>query len=410
MYITYWNPPKTRQITFDEIIAGVQNVEALHYGGSTTSTITVCRNDLTPRLQKITNIPDMIAKLTEFNQKYAGLEACDLAAHYEHFEIPKKSGGWRPIDAPDKELSDALVELREMLRTFMIADYHTNAFAYIPNRSFIDAVRKHQAGHVKTKKNEETGVQTTVTFENHWAVKFDLHGFFPSTTPDFLLGMLSIIYPFALIMKDERGHEQLANALKLCFLHGGLPQGTPISPWLTNVMMIPFDHLITRKLCYGYKAKDGIEREFTYTRYADDMMFSCYYSFDPMEIQQIVIDGLNFIHAPFTLNEAKTHYGNRHSSKNWCLGLMWNKDNQITVGWRNLKMFRSAMKNYIDVKKRGETWELEDLQKFMGKLNYYHMVEPEVIDDLVHRYNEKFHVDIIAMLKDDLRPKEGVVA
>lgn len=48
MYITYLNPPKTRQITFDEILAGVQNVEALHYGGSNTSTMTVCRNDLTP--------------------------------------------------------------------------------------------------------------------------------------------------------------------------------------------------------------------------------------------------------------------------------------------------------------------------------------------------------------------------
>lgn len=89
---------------------------------------------------------------------------------------------------------------------------------------------------------------------------------------------------------------------------------------------------------------------------------------------------------------------------------MWNKDNQITVGWRNLKMFRSAMKNYIDAKKRGETWELEDLQKFMGKLNYYHMVEPEVIDDLVHRYNEKFGVDVMAMLKDDLRLKDGEAA
>lgn len=51
MYITYLNPPKTRQITFDEILAGVQNVEALHYGGSNTSTMTVCRNDLTAKLR-----------------------------------------------------------------------------------------------------------------------------------------------------------------------------------------------------------------------------------------------------------------------------------------------------------------------------------------------------------------------
>ena len=48
--------------------------------------------------------------------------------------------------------------------------------------------------------------------------------------------------------------------------------------------------------------------------------------------------------------------------------------------------------------------------KFNGKLNYYHMVEPEVIDELIRRYNAKFGTDIIAMLKEDLRPKEGVVA
>ena len=146
------------------------------------------------------------------------------------------------------------------------------------------------------------------------------------------------------------------------------------------------------------------------TRYADDMMFSCYCSFDPMEIQEIVVNALEFIHAQFTLNAEKTHYGSRHSSKNWCLGLMWNKDNQITVGWRNLKNFRCALTNYVEAKSHDRTWELEDLQKFMGKINYYYMVEPDVIEDLIQRYNKRFNVDIIAMLKDDLRPKEGVVA
>ena len=115
MYITYLNPPKTRQITFDEILAGVQNVEALHYGGSNTSTMTVCRNDLTAKLRAITNVPEMIEKLAAYNVKYAALESSDIPSHYSHFEIPKKSGGWRPIDAPDETLSDALIELRELL-------------------------------------------------------------------------------------------------------------------------------------------------------------------------------------------------------------------------------------------------------------------------------------------------------
>ena len=29
MYVTYWNPPRTRQITFDEILSGVVDVNQL---------------------------------------------------------------------------------------------------------------------------------------------------------------------------------------------------------------------------------------------------------------------------------------------------------------------------------------------------------------------------------------------
>lgn len=410
MYITYWNPPKTKQITFDQILAGVNNINELKINGDETSTMTVYKKDLPLKLKAITNVSDMVIKLAVFNEKYTLLEESNLSSHYSHFEIPKKSGGWRPIDAPDKELSDALIELRDLLKSFMIADYHTNAYAYIPNRCFIDAVKKHQAGHPKTVVDKETGKKKVFVYENNWAVKFDFHGFFPSTTPSFVLGMMREIYPFALIMQDERGEIELTRAINLCFLGGGLPQGTPMSPWLTNVMMIPFDTLLTRKLCYGYQMRDRIKREFTYTRYADDLMFSCYLSFDYEEIQQIIKNALAFIMAPFTLNESKTHYGNRHSSKNWCLGLMWNQNNEITVGWRNLKNMKVALKNYIDTKKRGESWSLEDLQTFNGKINYYRMVEKDTVNKIIEYYNQKFNVDIDAMIHEDLRPKEGEVA
>ena len=78
MYITYWNPPKTRQISFEEILAGVNNVESLRCGGDKTSTMTVSRSDLTPRLKMITDIPKMIEQLAEFNRKYSELESNPL--------------------------------------------------------------------------------------------------------------------------------------------------------------------------------------------------------------------------------------------------------------------------------------------------------------------------------------------
>lgn len=405
MYVTYWNPPKMRQITFEEILMGVSNLNQMKLSGDETSTRTICVKDVPRRLLNLTDVPAMIQQLKEFNMKWTEvINEQDLGVHYRHFSIPKRDGGWRPIDAPDTTLSDALIELRDLLKSFMIADYHTAAHAYIQNRSIITAVKAHVAGHPRTVVNQETGEVEVKAFPNNWKVSLDFHGFFPSTTPDFVFGMLSTIYPFNLIMRYLEGGEQLRMALRLAFLRGGLPQGTPMSPWLTNVMMIPFDHLMSRKLS-KLKMADGVTRQFTYTRYADDLHISCYLSFDPMEIQEIVIQALKFFNAPFCLNESKTRYGNRNSSENWMLGLMWNQNNEITVGWRNMKTFKAMVTNYIGAKKDGKDWDLEEVQHFNGLISYYKMVNRNATMDVIKKYNAKFHVDVEAMIHDDLTPK-----
>lgn len=68
-------------------------------------------------------------------------------------------------------------------------------------------------------------------------------------------------------MKDAEGRELFNTAISLCFLHGGLPQGTPISPMITNIMMIPIDYKLFNSL-------HDEESTFVYTRYADDMLIS----------------------------------------------------------------------------------------------------------------------------------------
>ena len=117
MYITYKAAPKTRQITIDEILAGIIESENLKYREDVTSTVTVCRDELTPRLRAVTDTNRMIRELEAFNKKYEQLESePDMSVHYTHYEIPKKTGGMRPIDAPDKILSDALNELQTLLK------------------------------------------------------------------------------------------------------------------------------------------------------------------------------------------------------------------------------------------------------------------------------------------------------
>ena len=407
MYITYWNPPTGVQITFDEMLVGVQNVSELDDVSlrDETRTRTYWFDTISQKILDKTNVRSMISSIKKFNQKYADLQKDNLSDHYYSFEIPKKSGGTRKIDAPDDVLKLALTELRTLLRSFMIADYHNCAYAYIKHRCALDAVKLHQSGRKKTKLNPETGKLEVVTFENNWSVKFDFHGFFPSTTFGFLIGMLNLIYPFGLIMQNEEGKTELKKALRMCFLNGGLPQGTPISPWLTNVMMIPFDYKMNKALS-KFESANGKTYEFTYTRYSDDITISSYLEFDWVEIQNLVKSIMEQQHTPFSLNEEKTHYGNRHSSKNWMLGVMWNQDNQITVGWRNLKNFKAMCCNYITSNKNGTKWDLEDVQQFNGTMNYYRMVDPEKIDGIIAKYNRKFHCDMRAMLRSDLGCKE----
>ena len=69
-------------------------------------------------------------------------------------------------------------------------------------------------------------------------------------------------------MKDEKGKAELTKALELGFLDGGLPQGTPLSPTVTNIMMIPVDFKVAREL------REHNHQRFVYTRYADDFQIS----------------------------------------------------------------------------------------------------------------------------------------
>lgn len=208
--------------------------------------------------------------LREFNSKYANFhEVEDKSTLYRTFYIPK--GGkvpekdlpkkkyttkWRKIDAPNDDFKDCLDDLKEVFEDVFCVLYHQSAYAYVKKRNVYSAVQRHQENDSK------------------WFLKMDFSNFFGSVTPKFLQNMFSIIYPFSyLIEKHEDFKTELYKALSLCFLNGGLPQGTPISPMLTNIIMIPIDAEINR----GLWKKD---KDFVYTRYADDILISSKYNFE----------------------------------------------------------------------------------------------------------------------------------
>ena len=59
--------------------------------------------------------------------------------------------------------------------------------------------------------------------------------------------------------------------------------------------------------------------------------------------------------------------------------------------------------SYVMDSKNGVSWDKSDIQVMEGYRNYYRMVEGEAIDRIVEHVGEKYGVDIVKMIKNDLR-------
>lgn len=373
-YVTIRQSPRMHQVTLEEILRGHVPMSRFAVVGNTSCTTTCFVENTTQQMLQNVNVQGMIVALNKFLEQYKDLYSVERSKLYHTFYIPKNSGGFRRIDAPLPELMDALRQLKTMLEEFG-ALYHTTAFAYVRGRCAVDAVKRHQKNNSK------------------WFLKLDFENFFGNTTEDFLFSMVSSIFPFSEIVAANGGEESLRKALDLCFLNGGLPQGTPISPLLTNLMMIPIDHVVNREL---------VSKHFVYTRYADDLLISSRYDFKFSEIVDLVTGVLEKFGAPFKIKKSKTRYGSS-SGQNWNLGVMLNKDNEITIGRKKKDRLKAALFNYLQCKKNKRLWDLYDIQVLAGQMSYYSSVEPEWVREFIQHFNGKFGCDVMAMIKQDLR-------
>lgn len=379
VYVVVKQPPMFHQMTLEEFLFQDTAVPVV-LNASTTNTRTYEVEQVSPQLARKFNISieKLIQELEEFNAQTEPLRQKPRRELYYEFYIPKKSGGLRKIDAPEPELMDALRRLKTIFENDFKALYHTSAFAYIKKRSTLDAVKRHQAN------------------ESRWFGKYDLSNFFGSTTLEFIMEMFSMVYPFSEVAKSPRGAAALEKALELATLDGVLPQGTPVSPLITNIMMIPVDY----KLANGLRSFN--RQQFVYTRYADDFLVSSKYDFDFRAVEQFIVSTLASFEAPFTIKSAKTRYGSS-AGKNWNLGVMLNANNQITIGHKKKRQFQAMICSFVLDTQHGNPWPLEDIQRLEGYRNYYRMIEGNTIDALVKRTGDKYGVDVPNLIKEQMR-------
>lgn len=398
IYVTLKQNPRYHQMTLDEYLFQ-DNPKSYLINGNETNTRTYRVEYISQRISKQFenfgyNPVTAFERLDKFMCRNAEFVREDMHPLYYSFHIPKRSGGLRQIDAPRDEFMNALRELKTLLEKCFFADhlYHTAAFAYIKRRSTLDAVKKHQSN------------------ESKWFAKYDLHNFFGSTTVDFVMNQFQMVYPFSDFFnirgfsayKNEvmSGKELFREAISLAFLDGVLPQGTPISPLITNIMMIPVDYELNTKL-RDFKTGETMKQRMIYTRYADDFIISSRYDFKFRNVQELIIETLEQFGAPFSLNTSKTRYGSS-AGRNWNLGVMLNKDNEITVGHQRRRNVMRMIGAYVQNKKHGIRWDIHDVMVMEGLRCYCRQVEPENMDKLIADFNRKNGVDVVRMIKSDL--------
>lgn len=195
----------------------------------------------------------------------------NINKRYANFEIPKKIGGKRTITAPDKFLKKIQRRIDLILRLLFVPK--SAAHGFLANRSIVSNAKIHVG-----KK---------------YVLNIDLKDFFPSVHFGRIRAVLQL-YPFRL--KPEFAHV-VAN---LCCYESKLPQGAPTSPIITNIVCQKLDYKLVQL------AK---ETHCFFTRYADDITFSC----DKARFDEEFLKKLDEIVKAegFAINEKKTRIQKR---------------------------------------------------------------------------------------------------
>jgi RNA-directed DNA polymerase len=227
-------------------------------------------------------------------------KAAETTWHYVRYTVPKRSGGERVILAPKAELK--ALQRKALSAIIGQAPVALAAHGFVPGKSTATNARAHVGQSV--------------------ILKLDLQDFFPSITFARVRGMLIALgYPFAVasalaLLCTEYDREEFDYTGKRYFISVGprhLVQGAPTSPALANLVAWRLD----RRLAGLAKA-----RGFTYTRYADDLVFS---GADPAAVQGLRIMAERIIRDEhFTVNRAKTKVA-RQSARQVVTGLVVNQ-------------------------------------------------------------------------------------
>lgn len=263
-------------------------------------------------------------------------------------EIPKPDGTKRSLGIPT--VMDRLIQqaILQVLQPIYEQGFSDSSYGFRPKRSAHQAVRRAQE-HVRSG--------------NRIVVDIDLEKFFDRVNHDILMSRL------AKRIKDKR----LLKIIR-CFLeagimeggvcmerHEGTPQGGPLSPLLSNILLDELDKELERR---GHR----------FCRYADD----CNVYVKSLKAGERVLSSLKeFLGKRLRLkiNEAKSAVS--EVWKRQCLGFRIQHNEKIGLSEKSERKLKETVRK-LTKRNRGIKLEqvIENLnQKFHGWINYFKIVE-----------------------------------
>lgn len=285
-----------------------------------------------------------LSSLVGYNKPFLKKAAKFTEHFYRDFEILKKNGKKRKISEPLPSLKEIQIWiLQNILYQIKISPY---AKAYKPNVKLMENLRFHK----KQKK----------------VFTLDLEDFFgsikQSSVEDIFLRLGYSKY--------------LSNLLaKLCCLENSLPQGTPTSPYLSNIFLKDFDEIIAN-YCKDNKIR--------YTRYADDLTFSG--DFDHVELFSFVEKNIKSLGLRINQSKSKVRGDN---ARQLVTGVVVNEKPQVPFYKRNelrqtlhyIKKF--GLENHM---KHTNNLKSNYLEHILGQVNFVLHINPK--DEEFKKYKD----------------------
>ncbi len=319
-------------------------------------------NEIKSCIQSLSPIGDTTPDIT-MDQLHYYSNPNNQKDRFRTFTIPKKSGGVRIITAPKNEAYQWILRvINEMLlHAYTPSPY---AMGFVKGRSVYQNARIHEG--------------------KNYVFNLDLKDFFPSIRQARVCARLQCA-PFSLnrelasVIAGLVAMRQEVSSPTETHVSYVLPQGSPVSPMLTNAICDSLDHQLA-----GLAQRFGL----TYTRYADDITFSSMHNVYH-EGGVFLTELKRIIHRQgFTINEKKTRL-QRRGMRQEVTGLVVNEKANVNKAyvasirnvlyiWKQygyLAAFHKWLNHYRQHGPAYGSRHLSMLRVLHGKLMYIRMIK-----------------------------------